>query len=212
MKAPDSFWNPNRLSDFHNDHSHKMEDYVALKMEVNELLKNKRCRPYSCEKEYQRHQEQLLNKRPKRMLKQKKVLAPHHESLVISLIVANCLVKRMLVENGSSMNIIFQTAYHALGLKENALTRKDSVGEITKTTTKVVLHVYAEGINMSSKFLVSDCKSSYNMILGRPRIHNMEPVPSMLNQIVKFPTPRGIREIKGDQENSWSCYYTTLKG
>ena len=39
MKALDSFQNPNRWCDFHNDHVHKMEDCVALRIEVNELLK-----------------------------------------------------------------------------------------------------------------------------------------------------------------------------
>ncbi|XP_018463074.1 uncharacterized protein LOC108834228 [Raphanus sativus] len=53
-----------------------------------------------------------------------RVLAPHHDALVISLTVANCLVKRILVYNGSSSNIIFQSAYADLGLEERALTRK----------------------------------------------------------------------------------------
>ncbi|KAL0742225.1 hypothetical protein Bca4012_083738 [Brassica carinata] len=39
MKAPDSFWNPDLWCDFHSDHGHKTEDCVALKIEVNELLK-----------------------------------------------------------------------------------------------------------------------------------------------------------------------------
>ncbi|KAF2557478.1 hypothetical protein F2Q68_00015071 [Brassica cretica] len=42
---------------------------------------------------------------------QEKVLTPHHDALVISLTVANCLVKRILVDDGSSGNIIFQAAY-----------------------------------------------------------------------------------------------------
>ncbi|KAF2553079.1 hypothetical protein F2Q68_00036695 [Brassica cretica] len=41
---------------------------------------------------------------------QEKVLTPHHDALVISLTVANCLVKRILVENESSGKIIFQAA------------------------------------------------------------------------------------------------------
>ena len=41
---------------------------------------------------------------------QEKVLTPHHDALVISLTIANCLVKRILVDSGSSGNIIFQAA------------------------------------------------------------------------------------------------------
>ncbi|KAF2548667.1 hypothetical protein F2Q70_00023124 [Brassica cretica] len=55
---------------------------------------------------------------------QEKVLTPHHNALVISLTVANCLVKRILVDNESSGNIIFQAAYKDLGLEEGALTRR----------------------------------------------------------------------------------------
>ncbi|KAF2597847.1 hypothetical protein F2Q68_00010545 [Brassica cretica] len=55
---------------------------------------------------------------------QEKVLTPHHNALVISLTLANCLVKRILVDNGSSGNIIFQAAYKDLGLEESALTKR----------------------------------------------------------------------------------------
>ncbi|XP_013727509.2 uncharacterized protein LOC106431243 [Brassica napus] len=149
--------------------------------------------------------------------KQERILAPHHDALVVSLTVANCLVKRILIDNGSSSNIIFLTAYQDLGLEDNTLTRKVTPlivfsGEVKQTAGEVTQPVYAEGINLSTKFLVVDYQSAYNMILGRPWIHDMGAVPSTLHQIVKFPTPWGIRAIKGDQENSQSCYQTTLKG
>ena len=138
---------------------------------------------------------------------QEKVLAPHHDALVVSLTVANCLVRRILVDNGSSSNIIFQAAYQDLGLDESAKTGKPTPlmgfsGEVNQTAGEVVLPVYAEGINMSTKFLLVDYQSSYNMILGRQWIHDMGAVPSTLHQMVKFPTPWGIKAVRGDQENS----------
>ncbi|XP_033134290.1 uncharacterized protein LOC117127749 [Brassica rapa] len=124
---------------------------------------------------------------------QEKVLTPHHDALIISLTIANCLVKRILVDSGSSGNIIFQVAYKDLGLEEGALTQRVTPligfsGEVKQTTKEITLPVYAEGINMSTKFLVVDCDSCYNMILGRPWIHGMGAIPSILHQMNKPPT------------------------
>ncbi|KAF2605891.1 hypothetical protein F2Q68_00043873 [Brassica cretica] len=46
MKAPDSFRNPGFWCDFHRDHGHKTEDCVALKIEVNELLRKGHLREF----------------------------------------------------------------------------------------------------------------------------------------------------------------------
>ncbi|VVB02111.1 unnamed protein product [Arabis nemorensis] len=77
---------------------------------------------------------------------------------------------------------------------------------------EVTLHVYAAGVNRQTKFQVVDCTSAYNAIMGCPWIHDMKAVPSTLHQAIKFATPWGVQEIKGEQENSRSCYQTTLKG
>ncbi|XP_013613730.1 PREDICTED: uncharacterized protein LOC106319873 [Brassica oleracea var. oleracea] len=148
---------------------------------------------------------------------QEKILTPHHDAMVISLTVANCLVKRILVDYGSSDNIIFQAAYKDLGLEESTLTLRITPligfsGEVKQTARELTLPVYAEGLNMSTKFLDVDCDSSYNMILGRPWIHGMGAIPSTLHQMVKFPAPWGIRTIRGEQEYSRLCYHTNFKG
>ncbi|XP_013717718.2 uncharacterized protein LOC106421417 [Brassica napus] len=262
MKAHDSFWNPGFWCDFHQDHGHKTEDCVALKIEVNDLLRKGHLREFLSEKAKSHLSKETTGKpteaapvspprqervihvisgglevsgishaaarkstwnakhgleaaKPKRLLlgtdeisftakELEKVLTPHHDTLVISLTVANCLVKRILVDNGSSGNIIFQAAYKDPRLEEGALTRRVTPligfsGEVKQTTGEITLHVYAEGVNMSTKFLVVDCDSSYNMILGRPWIHRIGAVPSILHQMVKFPTPWGH---KGDQRGS----------
>ena len=109
------------------------------------------------------------------------------------------------MDNGSSGNIIFQAAYKEQWLEEGALTRRVTPligfsGEVKQTDGEITLPVYAEGVNISTKFLVVDCDSSYNMILGRPWIHGMGAVPW------------DIKVIRGDQECSRACYQTTLKG
>ncbi|XP_010424166.1 PREDICTED: uncharacterized protein LOC104709214 [Camelina sativa] len=141
----------------------------------------------------------------------------HHDALVIQLTVATCLMKRILIDNGSSTNILYMQAYKELVLDEGGLTRKSIPlvgfsGEVKQSIGEVTLPVYAEGVNKHTKFLVVDCASAYNAIMGRPWIHNMGAIPSTLHQTIKFPTPWGVKEIVGEQESSRSCYQTTLKG
>ncbi|KAF3607008.1 hypothetical protein DY000_02049155 [Brassica cretica] len=50
MKEPESFQNPGFWCDFHRDHGHKTEECVALKIEVNELLKKGHLREFLFEK------------------------------------------------------------------------------------------------------------------------------------------------------------------
>ncbi|KAF2568843.1 hypothetical protein F2Q68_00026620 [Brassica cretica] len=94
-----------------------------------------------------------------------KIMAPHHDVMVVSLTMANCLLKRILVENRNSNNIMFLDAYNDIGLEKDAMTWKvmpliGFSGKVKQKIGEVVLLVYAEGVNMSTKFLVIECASS----------------------------------------------------
>ncbi|XP_057811429.1 uncharacterized protein LOC131025646 [Salvia miltiorrhiza] len=84
-------------------------------------------------------------------------------------------------------------------------------GETKTTMGEIDLPVYAEGVNQSTKFLVINAPSAFNVILGRPWIHDMEAVPSTYHQVIRFPTKWGIKEIRGEQKDSRACYQTTMK-
>ncbi|KAF3536168.1 hypothetical protein F2Q69_00023320 [Brassica cretica] len=141
MKAPDSFRNPGLLCYFHRGHGHKTEDSVSLKIEDQVIHVISGGSEISCISHAAAKKITWIAKhgleaaKPKRLLlgtdeisftakEQEKVFTPHHDAPVISLIVANCLVKRILVDNGNSGNIIFQASYKDLGLEKSALTRR----------------------------------------------------------------------------------------
>ncbi|XP_030478239.1 uncharacterized protein LOC115695304 [Cannabis sativa] len=132
------------------------------------------------------------------------LLHPHHDALVISLYIANCFIKRVLIDNGRSANILFINALRDMKVDESTITRKSTVlirfsGEQKHSIGEVNLHVWAKGVNLQTKFIVVDCPSSYNAILGRPWIHEMKAVPSTYHQVIKFPTPWGIKQISWAQ-------------
>ena len=85
-------------------------------------------------------------------------------------------------------------------------------GASDRTVGEISLVTQAVGVNQLIKFQVMDCPSAYNVLLGRPWIHQMRSVPSTLHQSIKFHTPWGVREIKGEQRIARECYQTALKG
>ena len=48
-------------------------------------------------------------------------------------------------------------------------------------------------------FLVVDCPSSYNVIIGRPTLNKWKAATSTYCLKVKFPTDNGVGEVKGVQ-------------
>ena len=85
-------------------------------------------------------------------------------------------------------------------------------------------HVYPKGIislqittrthpaqvTREVNFLIVDCPSSYNVILGRRILNFLKAVTSTYCLKVKSPTPHGIGEIYGDQLLAKECYQAVL--
>ncbi|XP_061338547.1 uncharacterized protein LOC133285354 [Gastrolobium bilobum] len=62
------------------------------------------------------------------------------------------------------------------------------------------------------RFVVVDTSSSYNVIIGRPTIHEWDMLISTKHQALKKPNMNNeIVTIRGDQEESRKCYYETLR-
>ncbi|XP_062086938.1 uncharacterized protein LOC133793622 [Humulus lupulus] len=56
-----------------------------------------------------------------------RLLNPHHDALVIQLYIANCLTKCILIDNGSSANILFLSALREMRMSETKIVRKTTV-------------------------------------------------------------------------------------
>ncbi|KAJ9544554.1 hypothetical protein OSB04_024261 [Centaurea solstitialis] len=104
----------------------------------------------------------------------------HHDALVIQLTIGNCLTKRVLIDGGSSANVIFAETLKIMGIDRSNIVRRTTTligfnGDATSTLGEIILPVFAKGINKQTKFNVIDCPSAYNAILGRPWIHDRRP-------------------------------------
>ncbi|XP_070022498.1 uncharacterized protein [Nicotiana sylvestris] len=117
-------------------------------------------------------------------------------------------VRRVLKEDSSSMNIILLRVVNEMQVddklipKAHTLSSFDNLSVVTKR--EIILTTFVEGVVKDTKFQVLEMDRAYNIILGRPWIHEMDDVPSILHQVIKFPSLWGIPQIRGDQQASQS--------
>ena len=77
-------------------------------------------------------------------------------------------------------------------------------------TLPVVVGTYPQHVTRNVSFLVVDCSSSYNAIIGRPTLNSWKAVTSTYHLSIKFPTEHGVGEVQGNQLAARKCYLTML--
>ena len=132
---------------------------------------------------------------------------PHDDPLVIKAIVANKTIHRVLVDNGSSADIIFASAFDKMGIgKEklepvNACLRGFS-GErvLPPGSIQLVLTLGDHPCQATTtmRFQIVEAPSSYNMLLGRPYLNAIRAVPFAYHMVIKFPTTNGVGMVRGN--------------
>ncbi|XP_070035416.1 uncharacterized protein [Nicotiana tomentosiformis] len=131
------------------------------------------------------------------------LLLPHNDALVISLYVLDFKIKRVLVDPGSLANIIQWRVLEQVKLIGSIIpTTKILAGfnlVSVKTRGEILLLTNAEGVMKTTLFEVVDGDMGYTIIMGRPWFYEMKAVPSTYHQLLKFPTPERIKQIRGDQ-------------
>uniref|UniRef100_A0A2N9FF19 Integrase catalytic domain-containing protein n=1 Tax=Fagus sylvatica TaxID=28930 RepID=A0A2N9FF19_FAGSY len=144
---------------------------------------------------------------------------PHDDALVVTLTIAGFITRRVLIDNGSSADIIYLPAYQQMKIHKEQLKPIDIplvgfTGDKVKPLRVVSLTIeagtYPKQARTSVKFLVVDCPSAYNVIIGRPTLNKLRAVTSTYHLLVRFPTEHGIGELKGDQATARECYFASL--
>ncbi|XP_017239667.1 uncharacterized protein LOC108212451 [Daucus carota subsp. sativus] len=144
----------------------------------------------------------------------------HNEALVVTLDIAENEVGRILVDNGSSANILFKHTMDRMQIgsiwmndhKEDPLYRfGNSIVPVLGTLYLPVRFGMAPNqVSHIIKFYVTDTPSSYNVIIGRPGLNKIEAITSIPHLKFKFPTPCGVGEVKGDSTTAGVCYSQSL--
>ena len=103
---------------------------------------------------------------------------PHDDAIVITLLITDYTTRRVLIDNGSSADILYYPVFQQMRLGRDQLRPVCSpligfggmkVQPVGTITLPVVVGSYPQQITREVNFLVVDCLSSYNEI-GRARV------------------------------------------
>ena len=125
-------------------------------------------------------------------------------------------INRILVDTGSSVNILFYHTYKTMGGRDDDLIPSTYKiygfnGTANKPKGEVTMQIPLKGISSKISFCVVDVESPYNALIGRPWLHGILGVASTFHQCIKFPHPSGVGIIKGDWVEGKRCYETEIE-
>lgn len=114
----------------------------------------------------------------------------HNRPLYVEARVNGLKVKRALVDNGASVNLMPITMYTAMkppkgGLVSQSITLTGFAATSIKTMGYVTVELEVGPIWSPTRFHVYEADTSYRLLLGRQWIHTHNCVPSTLHQCVK---------------------------
>ena len=116
--------------------------------------------------------------------------------MTMPLVITNYSTRRVLVDNGSSADILYYPAFQQMNLGREQLRPVYSllvgfggmkVQPVGTISLPVVVGAYPQQVTRNVNFIVVDCSPSYNAIIGRPTLNSWKAVTSTYHLSVKFP-------------------------
>lgn len=143
----------------------------------------------------------------------------HQDALVITTRIGANNVKKVLIDNGSSVDILYYSAYSRMDLGDRKIdnAKISPLYGFTRNEVKVIGTVDMPVLFGSPpckswqivKFHVINAMSSYNAIMGRTTLTALKAITSITHLKMKFPTEFGVGEVCGDQRDSRQCYLSS---
>ncbi|GAV56719.1 LOW QUALITY PROTEIN: hypothetical protein CFOL_v3_00261, partial [Cephalotus follicularis] len=188
---------------YHRDHGHNIEECRQLKNQIEDLIRKGHLRKYVDSDAPQGRREQRREEAPWQQEEQQHkrlrigeddevvtfsevdyegVRLPHDDSVVVTLLVELFTMKRILIDSGSSADILYKHAFDQLRIPADQLKPIKTplvgfTGETIHPLGSINLSVVAgtaprQTVEMT--FLVVDTPSPYNAIVGRPGLNLLE--------------------------------------
>ena len=125
-------------------------------------------------------------------------------------------MKRVMIDQGSAVEIMYPDLYKGLGLRTENLTTYSSPlvsfeGKMVVPKGQIRLPVQADTDVVEVDFIVVDTFSPYTAIMSRSWLHSLGAVSSTLHQKVKYPSGDQMLELVGSQSVARQCLITAIQ-
>jgi hypothetical protein len=129
------------------------------------------------------------------------VSLPHTDALVLSLVIANHKIHRILIDTGSSADILYRLAFEQMKIDRNKVIpvrhslvgfTREQVLPLGSIELPVTAGTYPRQNTIMVRFLIIDRPSAYNAILGRTALNELKAVTSTPHLSMKFPNEEGV--------------------
>ncbi|KAL0420211.1 UNVERIFIED_CONTAM: hypothetical protein Slati_3044000 [Sesamum latifolium] len=129
----------------------------------------------------------------------------HNRSLFVLGFIQEQRVNRILIDGGSAVNIMPKTTMKKLGITSEDLSRSRlTIQGFDQGTQRAVgmtrLDLTVGELKASTLFHVIDARTSYNLLQGRPWLHENGVVPSTLYQCFKYIKNGEIVKVNADMK------------
>ena len=142
-------------------------------------------------------------------------IQPQDDTLVVTLRIGGFDVKRVLVDPGSVVEVMYPDLYKGLNLRPENLTAYDSPlisfeGKTVVPKWQIKLPIQTGSEVVEVDFIVVNAYSPYTAIVARPWLHTLGAVSSTLHQKVKYPFGGQVEEIRGDRAMARQCMVAAI--
>ncbi|KAI5317664.1 hypothetical protein L3X38_037371 [Prunus dulcis] len=129
----------------------------------------------------------------------------HNRPLYVTGEVGGTIINRILLDCGSTVNLIPLKTLHAIGMSARQLSPSmltiqgfNQLGQ--KAMGSIALQMEIGELYSNALFHVIDADTSYNVLLGRPWLHTYGVVPSTLHQCFKYSMDGEVKSVSADMD------------
>ncbi|RVX06319.1 hypothetical protein CK203_027529 [Vitis vinifera] len=205
---------------FHKDHGHTTEACWSLQYLVEKLIKAGHLKQYVSSDAEGKSLPNITTLKPPGpqpwdnhipTSRSTWTLQPHRNALILSLEIGDFDVRRILVDPGSSADLVQASVvghmgHSLIGLENPGRVLSGFNGSSTTFLGDIILPVQASPVTLKVQFSVVQELSPFNVILGRTWLHYMKVIPSTYHQMVSFLTDEGQIDLYGSQLAARQCY------